>query len=186
MENIENNNNNNEATMEVKQPSKIWIFIKKYKYYVILILLLLISILYHIVSSKILESNFLDEKTTIENTYKIKLDSINSNRLQLTAKTFSWAIRSELLRENSEQVNQFFNDFIKNEDIVKLQFINAENNEIQISTDKKDEGIIDTKYSDLNKQIILQDSISIELATPINGLNTKMGVFVMNVHKLNK
>ena len=183
MENIENNDT---SKVEVKQPSKIWVFIKKNKYYAILILLLLISIAYHFISTQILKNSFTNEKTTIENTYRIKLDSINSNRLQLTAKTFSWAIRSEMLRENSEQVNQFFNDFVKNEDIIKLQYINATTHEIQISTDKKDEGVVNPTYKDINEQTISQDSTSIELATPINGLNTKLGIFVMKVRSLKK
>ncbi|MBP8793481.1 MAG: hypothetical protein KBH29_09910, partial [Lutibacter sp.] len=89
-------------------------------------------------------------------------------------------------RENSEQVNQFFNDFVKNEDIIKLQYINATTHEIQISTDKKDEGVVNPTYKDINEQTISQDSTSIELATPINGLNTKLGIFVMKVRSLKK
>ena len=64
-------------------------FLKKHIYYVILIVLLLIGVAYHLISTKILENKYSTEKTTIENTFRIKLDSINSNRLQLTAKTFS-------------------------------------------------------------------------------------------------
>jgi hypothetical protein len=171
---------------EIKKPSKIWEFIKKHKLNTTLITVILILLAWHYISVLSLKNSFSKEKTTIETTYQIKLDSLNSNRLQLTAKTFSWAIRSELLRENSEQVNQFFNDFVKNDDIVKLQYINAETNEIQISTDKKDEGKSDLKYNNLTSQTISQDSTSFELATPINGLNTKLGVFVMTVENLNK
>lgn len=185
MENKEKNESIDTSAI-VKEPSKLWVFIKKYKYYVFLIIMLIVSVLYHIISVKMLQSTFIKEKNTITNTYKIKLDSLNSNRLQLTAKTFSWAIRSELMRENSEQVNQFFNDFVKNEDIIKLQYINASTSKIQISTNKKDEGTSDLKFIDINEQTVLQDSTSIELATPINGLNTKLGVFVMSVKKLNK
>ena len=63
MENIENNDT---SKVEVKQPSKIWVFIKKNKYYAILILLLLISIAYHFISNQILKNSFTNEKTTIK------------------------------------------------------------------------------------------------------------------------
>lgn len=174
-----------ENDSQLKKPSKVWAFIKKHKYYALLIALLIVSIIWHFVNLSILKSKFQDQKTSIENTYKFKLDSLNTNRLQLTAKTFSWAIRSELLRNNSEQINLFFNDFIKNESIEKLQFINSENNTIEVSTDKKDEGTADVKYTSIDKQLISQDSTSFELATPISGLNSKIGVFVMKVKNLN-
>lgn len=183
METTDNLNESNEASITPKKPSKIWEFIKKHKLNTALVAVILILLAWHYVSVFSLKSKFNKEKTTIETTYKLKLDSLNSSRLQLTAKTFSWAIRSELLRDNSEQVNQFFNDFIKNPDIEKLQFINAETNIIDISTDKKDEGTTDSKFVNIADQTVSQDSTSIELATPITGLNTKMGVFVMKIKK---
>ncbi|MDO7170674.1 hypothetical protein [Mariniflexile sp. AS56] len=167
-----------------KTPSKIGVFLKKHKYYVLLIVLLMSSIIWHYASMALLRNSFTTEKASIESTYKLKLDSLNSNRLQLTAKTFSWAIRSELLRENTDQVNQFFNDFIKNESIEKLQFIDSETNTITISTDKKDEGLVDSKFTNTINQEVIKDSTYFQLVTPITGLNKRIGVFVMKVKKL--
>ncbi len=181
---METEQTNQETTLAPKKPSKVWEFIKKNKYYAILLTLLAVSIIWHYASIYLLKSQFEDQKSTIEKSYQIKLDSLNTNRLQLTAKTFSWAIRSELLRDNSEQINQFFINFIKNDAIEKLQYINAESNIIEISTDKKDEGIADVKYLSLTDQQISQDSTSFELATPIAGLNNQIGIFVMKVKKL--
>lgn len=181
---METEQTNQESTLTPKKPSKVWGFIKKNKYYAVLTTLLIVSIIWHFASVYFLKAKFENQKSTIEKTYQIKLDSLNTDRLQLTAKTFSWAIRSELLRNNSEQINQFFNDFIKIDAIEKLQYINVDSNIIEISTDKKDEGIEDVKYISLTEQQILQDSTSIELATPIAGLNNQIGVFVMKVKKV--
>jgi hypothetical protein len=183
---METFNKNKEQIVDetaIKQPSKIWLFIKKHKFYVILLALLLMGALYHIIRIKTLENTLTKEKIAIENHYKIKIDSLNSHYLLLTAKTFSWAIRSELLRENSEQVNQFFNDFVKNTSIRKLQYIDAATQEIQISTDKKDEGVKDVTYTATVSQEIYKDTTHIKIVTPINGLNSKLGTFVMIVNQ---
>lgn len=177
----ENNLENN----AVKKQSKFWKFVFKHKYYLGLILIIIALSLWTFVKINILQSSFKDEKAQIVLNYELKLDSLNSSRLLLTAKTFSWAIRSELIRDNKDQVNQFFNDFIKGSDIEKLQLINPETSIIEISTDKKDEGVKMPVYSSIDKQVVNTNPDNFQIITPITGLNKKMAIFVMYVNNLN-
>ncbi|MDD4148907.1 MAG: hypothetical protein PHE33_02650 [Bacteroidales bacterium] len=162
-----------------KKENKFMKFVWKHKYYAGLILVIFIISLWSFIKISLLKKDFNKQKQEITSTYELRLDSLNSERLLLTAKTFSWAIRSELLRDNQEQINQFFNEFIKNPDIIKLQLINPETFVIEISTDKKDEGETNMSYKFINEQVIKKDSTDFLIITPITGLNKKIGVFVM-------
>lgn len=173
-------------TQEVqeKKESKIWKFIMKHKTFSALLLVIIVLLAWAFIKMSLMESDFNDEKAQIVTNYEMKLDSLNSERLKLTASTFSWAIRSELLRENKEQINQYFNEFIKNPDITKLQLINPETSIVELSTDKKDIGNKVITFNAVQKQTIVTDSTDFQIVTPITGLNKKLGIFVMEVNKL--
>lgn len=175
-------------TQEVqeKKESKIWNFIKRHKTFSALLLVIIVLLAWAFIKMAIMESDFNDEKAQIVSNYEMKLDNLNSERLKLTASTFSWAIRGELLRENKEQINQYFNEFIKNPDIVKLQLINSETSIVELSTDKKDIGNKVTTFNSLQSQTVVSDSTEFQIVTPINGLNKKLGIFVMQVNKLKR
>lgn len=169
-----------------KKENKFLKFVMKHKYYVGLVLVIIVLLAWSFIRMAVLESDFKEEKAQIVSNYEMKLDSLNSDRLKLTAATFSWAIRSELLRENNEQINQYFNEFIKNPDIIKLQLINPETSIVELSTDKKDIGNNVTTFNSLQQQTVVSDSTEFEIVTPITGLNKKLGIFVMQVNKLKR
>jgi hypothetical protein len=165
---------------------KIVKFLIKKKYYVGLILIIFIILIWQAIKVHNLETSFAKKKSELISSYELKLDNLNMDRMKLTAKTFSWAIRSELMRENKEQINQYFNEFIKTPDIIKLQLINPDNSTIEIATDKKDEGIKNSDYGNIKKQVINSDASEFRIVTPITGLNKKIGIFVIDVNKYRK
>lgn len=175
-------------TQEVpeKKESKIWKFVKQHKSTVALVLVIIVLLAWSFIKMALMESDFKEEKAQIISNYELKLDSLNSDRLKLTAATFSWAIRSELISENKEQINQYFNEFIKNPDIVKLQLINPETSVVELSTDKNDIGNKVTSFNSVQEQTMVSDSTEFEIVTPITGLNKKLGIFVMQVNKLKR
>lgn len=176
-----------EQQKKEKGPNVFVIILSKYKY-LILFLFLCLSLFFWMMTKlrKSQDELKLQEKQKgqIITQYEFTLDSLHSQSLLLTAKTFSWAIRSELLRGNKEQVNLFFNDFVRNPDILKLYFIDSKTSIVELSTDKKDEGTVVGKYNKEQVQTIVFDSTSFEIITPIAGLNDKLGVFVIKVDKL--
>ena len=154
------------------------------KFSVFLLIVLIIVISWGLIKIQMLNNSFSKEKTEIVQNYELKIDSISINRMQLTAKIFTWAVRGELMRENEEQINQYFLDFIKMPQITKLQCIRSADSIIFLSTDKKDEGqIASPELVQINEQTTQSDSTSFRIATPIMGLTNKLGVFVMEVKK---
>jgi len=159
-------------------------FFSKSKYYLGLILVIFGILIWHYIKMNSLEKTTEREKSALITNYGIKLDSLNTTQMGMTAKTFSWAIRSELIRGNKDQINQFFNEFVKTPGIIKLQLINSEDSKIEISTDKKDEGTRNVDYINLNGQEIIAGVHELKIVTPILGMNKQLGVFILEAKKL--
>ncbi len=163
--------------------NKLLHFLNKQKYYLTLILIIAILLIWNNSKIRSLEKKSEKEKLEIVDNYKMKLDSLNAANMQLLAKTFSWAIRSELIRGNKDQINQLFNEFIKTPGIIKLQLINPAKSVIEISTNKKDEGVRSVDYVNIKGQETISGLSDLKIVTPISGLNNQIGVFVLEVNK---
>jgi len=159
-------------------------FLNKKKYYLGLILIIIVILIWNYSKIYFLEKRNEKEKLEIVDNYKMKLDSLNTVNMQQTAKTFSWAIRSELLRGNKDQINQFFNEFVKTPGIIKLQLINSANSVIEISTDKKDEGLRNVDYINIKGQETISGIPELKIVTPISGMNKQIAVFILEANKL--
>ncbi len=159
-------------------------FLNRSKYYLGLILIIIIILIWHFSKVYFLEKNTEKEKLEMVTKYEIKLDSLNAKHLQLTAKTLSWAVRSELIRGNTDQINQFFNEFIKTPGIAKLQLINSANSLIDISTDEKDVGIQNIDYINLKSQETILEKSKLKIVTPISGMNKQIAVFILDAYNL--
>ena len=184
METIQTDNNNNNIP-EKKKGNRFLRFIWRHKLVVFLLLAVIGIFTWAQVKLYYLEDNFTAQKIEITNKYEVKLDSMSIAGMGLTAKAFSWAIRSELLRENNEQVNQYFLSFIKEPDIIKLQLVDPATSVIFIATDKKDEGqtVTDTRILQANSTYTSQDSVHFTIATPIMGLNNKLAILIIEARK---
>ena len=127
------------------------------------------------------KAQFLKEKTTMIDSYEARIDTVQLEGMELTSKVLSWAVRSEVSRQNNEQVNQFFLQFIQEANVSKAQYVDAETGVILLSTDKKDEGtsLLNTLLLTSGKQAVEQDSLRWRIATPVMGLNQKLGVLIV-------
>lgn len=175
--------NNKKSTIMKTTNNKLLHFLNKQKYYLTLILIIAILLIWNNSKIRSLEKKSEKEKLEIVDNYKMKLDSLNAANMQLLAKTFSWAIRSELIRGNKDQINQLFNEFIKTPGIIKLQLINPAKSVIEISTNKKDEGVRSVDYVNIKGQETISGLSDLKIVTPISGLNNQIGVFILEVNK---
>jgi hypothetical protein len=97
-------------------------------------------------------------------------------------RVFSWAVRSELLRDNRDQINQFFMSLVKEPGYKKIQLIDINSSKVIVSTNKKDEGkvISDTSILNTNNVKQLPDDHFIRCIAPVMGLNSKVAVLVID------
>jgi sensor histidine kinase regulating citrate/malate metabolism len=107
--------------------------------------------------------------------------------LRLAGIPFLWAVRSELLKENYHQIEEYLNQFVKEDGVRAVVVVDMAGN-IKIATDKKWEG---KPYSEIFKQdigslndIVLHDLENDEklMLAPITGINEKLGTVAILYH----
>lgn len=165
---------------------KVLTIVKKHWFVFVLIVVIIILLLWAVIKIRIVENRSLKEKEQLVNLYELSMDSLHLSNMELTAKVFSWAIRSEMTRQNMEQVNQFFNGFVKEPGIRKIQLIDPVSAMVLLSSDKKDEGTIveDTLILEAETTIYLSSETGEKIINPVMGLDSRIGVLVIEFEKI--
>ncbi len=104
--------------------------------------------------------------------------------LKLLAKPYVWAVRSEMMQGNINQVNLFANDMVKEKNFQRIVVAN-DKGIIVSSTNKKDEGQpfstvgTDAALSSNNTSVQnVSDSILV-MTSPIMGFNNRLGTLLI-------
>lgn len=120
---------------------------------------------------------------TTKKEYTLRLDNTKLANMQQTVKVFSWAVRSEMRRNNLEEGNNFFSAFIREKGIKVISLIDPVSRKIILSTDKKNEGreITDEQILNMPELRVLEDANIKSVITPIMGLNKKIGILRVDV-----
>ena len=171
---------NHSKEKEIRK-SKFGAFILRHKMVFTLLFIILVISLWAFIKISLIENQTKKDILKLKSDYENKMDSLTAKNLMLTSKVFSWAIRSELTRENKEQVNQFFLSFIKEPGVSKVEFVNALDGRVSLSTNKKDEGSAYTNQVALltNETINYKTDSVMNIVTPVMGLSNKLGVLVI-------
>lgn len=148
-----------------------WRFIWNHKLVLFLLLIIIVGAGWAAVKYYSLQRSLKKEKL-----------AITSKFVEETSRVFSWAIRSEMQRDNLEQVNQFFMTLVKEPGFRKIQLIDVKNSKVLISTDKKDEGTLVSDTTVLNASVVKHqiDGDIIRSVTPVMGLNSRIGILVID------
>ncbi|MGC3976835.1 MAG: hypothetical protein QM751_00470 [Paludibacteraceae bacterium] len=116
-------------------------------------------------------------------TYQSLLDSVHTADMVTVSKVFSWAVRSDLLRKNTDQAQLHLDNIQKEPHIKKAYVIDANTNQVILSTDRKDIGIPFSDFTviNVNETVAQKGSDVIRLVSPIMELNKKLGVSVVEI-----
>jgi len=191
MKTEQNNQSNelNESNMQIKPKKtiakKIWVVTKKNPFTTILLIVLIAFISWSTIKMNYDKYQFEKDKIQIIENYTSKIDSIKLNNIQFSSTVFSWSVRSELIRQNMENLNQLFTYYVKNSSVNLVQLVDLKENKIIISTNKQFEGELFTLTTsvNLNKQTtVITDSKTI-IYTPIMGFNDAIGLLIVSVDK---
>lgn len=104
--------------------------------------------------------------------------------MQLAALPLVWAVRSEMMRGNIEQVNEYLNQFVREPNMKELA-VAAADGRIVAATDKRREGTpaADAFPADALKAETITAAVqkdgNILVAAPVMGLNARLGTLVM-------
>lgn len=107
----------------------------------------------------------------------------HSEHLKLLAKPFVWALRTEMLQGNFNQVNLYMNDMVKERNIQMIIIANAKGVVIA-STNKKDEGqlfatIAKDGPENADLVTIVTDGNLLTMTSPIMGFSNRLGTLLI-------
>lgn len=183
--NLEETNNGEPIQNEnqSKFKAKLVSFFKNNKAATVLTVLLLVVFIWFSIKIRINENNFNNEKTQLITQYESKIDSLQIKHLEFATEVFSWSVRSELLRGNTENLNQLLTVFVKQSSADLVQLVNPEDNVVLLSSNKKFEGSTntDTNFTDLSGTLVLDQENAIKIICPVMGFNEKIGVLIVDL-----
>lgn len=108
----------------------------------------------------------------------------NSSFLRLVAVPLVWAVRSEMIRNNYDQINQYLTQFVKEKNMKEIVVVKPDGT-IVVATNKKLEGKPITGV--FPPTVLLEDNTTVStlengdmmVVSPVMGLSTKMGVLIL-------
>ncbi len=112
------------------------------------------------------------------------IEENNKKNMENLTRVFSWAVRSEMLRSNLEQVDNYMTDLVKKADLKNISAVKTDGI-VVLSTDKKFEGSVypgpvANELTQINNVVTRTgengDVISI---CPIMGLDNRMGTIII-------
>lgn len=177
------NLNEKDEKQNVAEESAFIKFIVKNHLTLTFVLVIVIILIWAVAKMTGMEKSSLSEKQQLVSFYESSLDSLTFTSMELTAKVLAWAVRSEMIRENMDQVDQFFNTFVKEPNISKIQLIDPVTSKIIKSTDKKEEGnvIENTLILQAERTYHLSSESADKIISPVMGLDLRIGVLVIEM-----
>ena len=176
--------NNNPSTESPKK--KKW-----YLHWAVIIaglLLIALIVVYFVKQAQI--NSLQEEHNTTLNELQTEFNTFTASNSKsnysLVAQTFSWTIRKEMMNDNLEPVNNYFNILVKNKDVQEL-FLTDASGKIILSTNKKNQ---DKMFGDLyDPKMIRTDEVksfqaednSLFVASPVFGYDKRLGTLVMKI-----
>jgi hypothetical protein len=173
--------NSSQSNKETKK-TPFW---KKHFLNLLLLLGIAVAIVWGLIGKNRIEKEYKEKIEQLNARHSQAMDSIVEEKAKMITSTLALAVRSELIDENKDQVNQYFLQMIKNKQISKIMLINHTNGDIIMSTNKKDESMKFKNQTLLNAKNVVSEiqSSAIMTATPIMGLNSQMAVLVVETSK---
>jgi Ca2+/Na+ antiporter len=163
--------------------AKVSDFLKKNIAAVILAILLILVFIWFSAKINNNRKHAENERMNLIAQYEAERDSLQIRSLEFVSSVFSWSIRSEMLRNNMENLNQLVTVFVQESDASLVQIVDPETRMVILSSDKKFEG---TEYADevnfeINQPVVIRDDQKITIITPIMGFSNRIGILIVEV-----
>jgi len=163
--------------------------IKQHKAATFFAFLLIIGIVWLLVLMNNHKKQYQKDKSLLMQQHAAQIDSMRVSHLEFSSRVFSWSVRSELIRNNTENLNQLFTVFVQESEASLVQLITPEGEgdgmKIAISTDKQFEGrrFDAPNIPGFTKQHILEDETGVTIYTPVMEFNRAIGVLLVRLRR---
>lgn len=135
---------------------------------------------------KAIKKDYQEKLTTLEKDFHEFTRNSSESNFMMVAQTFSWAVRKEMLAENLDPINNYFNILVKYPEVKEL-FLTDPQGKILLSTNKKYQDkrfslLYDGKMLKHDKtKALSMDNKSLFIVSPVFGYESRMGTLVIKV-----
>ena len=150
----------------------------------VLLILMITLFIWKYIGEKNYEKQLVEQQELYQSKINTTVHQESKAFLSKIMKPLTWAVRTEILKDNMDQVNDYMEQFVKEEHIELIMVIDADG-DIVASTDLKKVG---QRYSDEYSAALLSvngitvkdyENESIIAAAPVMGYNSKLGTLIM-------
>jgi hypothetical protein len=175
--------NAHEKPQQPPRENNFVVWLKNNKLVAFLLLLIIIGGIYAIIRINQSERQASRERHELVSRYESSIDSLYIEGMERTARAFTWAVRSELGRQNIEQVDQFFTNFIREQGIQRIMLVDPQTGDVILSTDRKDQGtyIEDRRVLEAQRVFSRQQDTIVQIISPVTGLDELIGILIFDV-----
>jgi hypothetical protein len=172
-------------TKESRKPNKFLELILKNKAVSALVFVIIVVLAYFLIKTSSMQSDFKQKYESFQQFHITQIDSLKITNSAQIVKVFSWAVRSEMNRNNLEEVNNLFMAFVQEDGVQMINLIDPENSKIILSTDKKNEGqdVTNAGYLNVTEQVILKEEEKTFIVSPIMGMNKMTGILYVEIER---
>jgi len=120
------------------------------------------------------------QKILIES-YNKRIDSVQLSDMLLTSKAFSWAVRTDLLRNNPDQIQLYLNNIVREPHITKAFVVDTKKSIILFSSNSAEAGtaFLDVAAMQTKETFYQQRDSIVRFISPFMELNSKAGITVI-------
>jgi Ca2+/Na+ antiporter len=158
-------------------------FWKRHFLSLFLLALLVISVAWGYFANRSTVSQYEKQITTLTQEHESQLKELKVKHIAQLSNTLALAVRSEMIAENMSQVNQYFLQTLKTFEVEKVLLANHKSGKVILSTNKKDEETVFGNKALVNAKESMTKVFNKNTyaATPIMGLNSQLGVLIIQV-----
>lgn len=167
------------TTTTSKKPNRLVKYILKHKTAFSLLFALVVVFIW----AQCNISKLKKENLALTTVYELKIDSVAVENYKTVSKVFSWAVRSDLMRGNLDQVNRCLDNMLKEPYIKKAYIIDLEKSIILLSTNKAENGlpVSDVTLLQPAQNVVKLNNSTTRYISPITGLSSVIGMSVLEV-----
>jgi L-lactate utilization protein LutC len=164
---------------ETKQDTNKSFIVTHWQLVIILLLVIAVAGMY-------VWKNVAVNSATVQLTDKADRIITEQNRtfLRLAVVPLVWAVRSEMIRDNYDQINQYLNEFVKEQNMKEIVVAKPDGT-IVVATNKKFEGT--SVAGAFPPSVLQEDKLTVSslengdimVVSPVMGLSAKVGVLIL-------
>lgn len=168
-----------EVSEKVKKP-----FWQRHFMSLFLFSLLVISVAWGFLNNKITVRRYENTLTELKQQRQVKMDSLNVAHVKDLSNTLALAVRSEMIAQNMQQIDQYFIQTVKMLNVDRILLVDPTNGKVLLSTNKKDNNTIFTNQAlvHVKKATTIKLNENDYVSAPIMGLNTQLGTLIIQVN----